>query len=119
LRPHCDEFKLRHYLDIAFTTFTAPVVALTVRQALQHRDVLVLAGSNFLFNITSYGFIIWIPKIIRRRSGLNVLQVTLLSAIPFLAAIPAMLTVSGIRIKRRSGGCMQDYRPCSWESRWR
>jgi ACS family tartrate transporter-like MFS transporter len=67
---------------------------LTVRQALQHRDVLLLAGSNFLFNITSYGFIIWIPKIIQRLSGLNVLQVTLLSAIPFLAAIPAMLTVS-------------------------
>jgi len=66
----------------------------TVRQALQHRDVLLLAASNFLFNITSYGFIIWIPKIIQNLSGLNTLQVTLLSAIPFLAAIPAMLTVS-------------------------
>jgi ACS family tartrate transporter-like MFS transporter len=67
---------------------------LTARQALQHRDVLLLAASNFLFNITSYGFIIWIPKIIQRLSGLNVFQVTLVSAIPFLAAIPAMLAVS-------------------------
>jgi MFS transporter, ACS family, tartrate transporter len=67
---------------------------LKVRQVLQHRDVLLLAASNFFFNITSYGFIMWMPQIIQRLSGLSIVQVSLLSTIPFLSAIPAMLAVS-------------------------
>lgn len=67
---------------------------MTVRQALGDRDVILLALSNFLINISSYGFIIWIPKIIQSLSGLDTLRVSLLTAIPFLAALPAMLIVS-------------------------
>ena len=36
----------------------------------------------------------WMPKIILRLSGLRVVQVSLLSTIPSLSAIPAMLAVS-------------------------
>jgi sugar phosphate permease len=56
--------------------------------------VLLLAASNFFFNITSYGFIMWMPKMIQRLSGLSVAEVSLLSTVPFLCAISAMLAVS-------------------------
>jgi len=55
--------------------------------------VLVLALSYFLLNTSGYGLNIWLPKMVQKFPGLTTLQVSLVSAIPYLCAIPAMLLV--------------------------
>jgi ACS family tartrate transporter-like MFS transporter len=55
--------------------------------------VLVLALSYFLLNTSGYGLNIWLPKMVQKFPGLSTLQVSLVSAIPYLCAIPAMLLV--------------------------
>jgi ACS family tartrate transporter-like MFS transporter len=55
--------------------------------------VLVLALSYFLLNTSGYGLNIWLPKMVQKFPGLSTLQVSLVSAIPYLCAIPAMLVV--------------------------
>lgn len=66
---------------------------LSVWQALRNRDVVTLTLVYFFIVTANYGFGIWLPKIVQRLSGLRPFQVTLISAIPFLAALPAMLVV--------------------------
>src|SRR5437660_3491073 len=61
----------------------------TLRQPL----VLALALSYFLLNTSGYGLNIWLPKMVQKFPGLNTFQVSLVSAIPPLCAIPAMLLV--------------------------
>ncbi len=53
--------------------------------------VLALAFSYFLINTTGYGLNIWLPKIVQRLSGLSTLMLSLIVAIPYLIAVPAML----------------------------
>lgn len=66
---------------------------ITVWQALRHRDVIVLTLVYFLIEIGVYGMNFFLPKIIQKLSGLSTFQITLLSAIPYLTAVPAMLLV--------------------------
>ncbi len=66
---------------------------LTVWQALRNRDVILLTLVYFFIVTSHYGFNIWLPKIVQKLSGLTTFQVTLVSAIPFLVALPAMLVV--------------------------
>jgi MFS transporter, ACS family, tartrate transporter len=61
----------------------------TLRQPL----VLILALSYFLLNTSGYGLNIWLPKMVQKFPGLSTLQVSLVSSIPYLCAIPAMLLV--------------------------
>ena len=53
------------------------------------RDPAVLVYFCYITN--SVGLSVWLPKIVQRISGLSTFQVTLISAIPWLAAVPAML----------------------------
>ena len=69
------------------------VKPLSVWQALRNRDVVLLTLIYFFIVTCNYGFGIWLPKIVQMLSGLSTFQVTLVSAIPFLAAFPAMLLV--------------------------
>jgi D-galactonate transporter len=69
------------------------VKPLSVWQALRNRDVVLLTLIYFFIVTGNYGFGIWLPKIVQKLSGLSTFQVTLVSAIPFLAALPAMLLV--------------------------
>jgi ACS family tartrate transporter-like MFS transporter len=55
--------------------------------------VLALALSYFLLNTSGYGLNIWLPKMVQKFPGLTTLQVSLVSSIPYLCAIPAMLLV--------------------------
>jgi ACS family tartrate transporter-like MFS transporter len=59
--------------------------------AARHPQVMLLALAYFCYITNSTGLGTWLPKIIQRLSGLSTTQVILLSAIPWLAAIPAML----------------------------
>ena len=52
---------------------------------------MLLALAYFCYITNSIGLSVWLPKIVQRISGLPNFQVTLISGIPWLAAIPAML----------------------------
>ncbi len=54
-------------------------------------QVILLSLAYFCYITNSVGLGIWLPKIIQQISGLNLTQVILISGIPWLAAIPAML----------------------------
>jgi MFS transporter, ACS family, tartrate transporter len=62
-----------------------------VLQALRQPVVLTLALSYFCLNTSGYGLNIWLPKMVQQFPGLTTMQISLVSAIPFLCAIPAML----------------------------
>jgi ACS family tartrate transporter-like MFS transporter len=60
-------------------------------EALANPQVLVLALIYFCYITNSVGLGSWLPQIVRRISGLSTTQVILISGIPWLCAIPAML----------------------------
>lgn len=61
-----------------------------VWDGLTRPHVFILAAALCLIVIASYGFIFWLPATIHRASGYSVRNATLLSALPFLAAIPGV-----------------------------
>src|SRR5262249_1095540 len=65
--------------------------ALTAWQALGHPQVIVFSLIYFCYITNSTGLGTWLPKIVQRISGLSQTQVILISGIPWLAALPAML----------------------------
>jgi ACS family tartrate transporter-like MFS transporter len=65
--------------------------ALSVWDAVRHPRVIVLAVVYFCYITNSVGLSVWLPKIVQRISGLSTFDVTLISGIPWLAAVPAML----------------------------
>jgi ACS family tartrate transporter-like MFS transporter len=64
---------------------------LTIWQALRQREVILLALIYFMGSTGIYGFIFWFPTILKRASGLSTATVTLLSALPYVAALIAMV----------------------------
>jgi nitrate/nitrite transporter NarK len=70
----------------------APVGAL--RKALLRGDVILLAVQYFFWSLGIYGFVLWLPTIVRKGAAASMGTTGLLSAIPYLAAILAMLLVS-------------------------
>jgi D-galactonate transporter len=57
-----------------------------VWEALRNRDVLLLTLCYFCAMTGSYGIAFWLPTILKRLSGLSDLKVTLLAALPYVAA---------------------------------
>jgi ACS family tartrate transporter-like MFS transporter len=53
--------------------------------------VLALAFSYFCVNTSGYGLNIWLPKIVQKLSGLSTFALSLILALPYMAAVPAML----------------------------
>lgn len=66
----------------------------SVKQALLRGDVLLLSVQYFCWSLGIYGFVLWLPTIVRHGSSLSMGQTGLLSAIPYLAAIILMIVVS-------------------------
>ncbi|HET6145779.1 MAG TPA: MFS transporter, partial [Candidatus Acidoferrales bacterium] len=66
-------------------------VKLTLWQSMRHPQVLLLAGAYFCYITNSIGLGVWLPKIVQKISGGNTREVIILSGIPWLLAIPAML----------------------------
>jgi ACS family tartrate transporter-like MFS transporter len=58
----------------------------SVLEALRNRDVILLTLCYFCAMTGSYGIAFWLPTILKRLSGLSDLKVTLLAALPYLAA---------------------------------
>jgi MFS transporter, ACS family, tartrate transporter len=65
--------------------------SLSVWEAVCDRDVVRLTLAAFFALTSLYSFSIWLPKMVQKLSGLNGLQVTLVTGIVFLVALPAML----------------------------
>jgi sugar phosphate permease len=70
--------------------------AANVRKALLRPDVLALAVQFFFWSLGLYGFVLWLPLIVRQGSALSMGRTGLLSAIPYLAGVILMVTVSHI-----------------------
>ncbi len=67
--------------------------------AFLRRDVLLLALQYFCWSLGVYGFVLWLPTIIRKGAHASMAATGLLAAIPYLAAILTMLVVSHISDK--------------------
>jgi sugar phosphate permease len=59
----------------------------TLRAALLRKDVIVLAIQYFCWSFGIYGFILWLPTIVREGASLNIGRTGLMSAAPYLLAI--------------------------------
>lgn len=64
------------------------------REAFRSPKVLALAFIHFFWNIGMYGFIMWLPSMLRSASGLGIVATGWLSAAPYVLAIPLMLAAS-------------------------
>ena len=64
------------------------------RAALRAPGVLLLCAQFFFWSIGVYGFVIWLPTMIRAGSARGIGAVGLLSAVPFLLAVILMLGVA-------------------------
>jgi len=74
-------------------------------KALMRRDVILLSLQYFCWSLGLYGFVLWLPTIIRQGSELGIGITGLLSAIPYLLAVLMMLLVAYLSdktLRRRS-----------------
>jgi sugar phosphate permease len=63
-------------------------------QAFRSSKVLALSFIHFFWNIGMYGFIMWLPSILKSASGMGIVATGWLSAAPYLLAVPMMLVAS-------------------------
>jgi len=66
----------------------------TIQKALMRSDVLLLSVQYFSWSVGVYGFVLWLPTIVRQGASLSMGKTGLLSALPYLAAILGMAAVS-------------------------
>jgi ACS family tartrate transporter-like MFS transporter len=60
---------------------------------LSNPRVLLLTAAYFTLMSGNYGLMMWLPKILKTLSGATILAVTVMTAIPFLVAVPVSLMV--------------------------
>jgi len=63
----------------------------TIWQAMRSHQVILLTLVYFFAIIGIYGFVIWFPTIVQRATNLPNMAVTLLSALPYVAGLAAMI----------------------------
>ncbi len=63
----------------------------SIRTALLRGDVLLLSAVYFFWSLGIYGFVLWLPTIVRRGASLSMGATGLFSAIPYLVGILLML----------------------------
>jgi ACS family tartrate transporter-like MFS transporter len=62
-------------------------------RALANPKVLVLALIYFLNTLVTYGLFLWLPRILRDTSGYDGWRLSLITALPFTAALAAMILI--------------------------
>ena len=95
MTPDAREFLERKLAQEQFSV--APVR--DIRTALLRGDVLLLSAQYFFWSLGVYGFVLWLPTMVRQGSSLAMGKTGLLSALPYLAAIILMLVVAQISDK--------------------
>ena len=68
-------------------------------EALRSRNVIMLCAVHALWSIGVYGFMMWMPSILKNAAQMDIVSVGWLAAAPYLAAICLMLTVSWLSDK--------------------
>ncbi|HEY8998362.1 MAG TPA: MFS transporter, partial [Edaphobacter sp.] len=63
---------------------------------LRRKDVVLLMVQYFFWSLGIYGFVLWLPTIVRQGGALSMGQTGLLTGIPYIVAIVLMLTASSI-----------------------
>jgi sugar phosphate permease len=66
----------------------------TLRAAIRHPAVVVMAAQYFFWSLSFFGFVLWLPSILREASAFGIVQTGWLAATPYLVAVGAMLAVS-------------------------
>ena len=67
---------------------------MTLWRVLLRGDVLLLSAQFFCWSLGAYGFVLWLPTMVKRGAGLAMGQTGLLTAVPYLLAVVLMLIVS-------------------------
>jgi sugar phosphate permease len=65
-----------------------------LREAFRSPVVLCLCAQYFCWSLGIYGFVLWLPSILRQASSSGIVITGWLAALPYLAAIPAMMVNS-------------------------
>ena len=68
-------------------------------EALRSRNVIMLCAVHAFWSIGVYGFMMWMPSILKNAAKIDIVSVGWLAAVPYLAAITLMLTVSWLSDK--------------------
>lgn len=63
-------------------------------EAFRSRNVILLCVQYFAWSIGVYGFVLWLPSILRSGMQMGMVETGWLSAVPYLAATIAMIVVS-------------------------
>ncbi|HEJ9096035.1 MFS transporter [Serratia odorifera] len=63
-------------------------------EAFRSRNVILLCMQYFAWSIGVYGFVLWLPSILRSGMQMGMVEAGWLSAVPYLAATIAMIVVS-------------------------
>ena len=63
-------------------------------EAFKSKNVILLCAQYFCWSIGVYGFVLWLPSIIRGASNMGMVETGWLSSVPYLAATVAMITFS-------------------------
>jgi|SRR6187402_686174 len=71
----------------------------TVRKALLRHDVLLLSAQYFFWSLGVYGFVLWLPTMVRQGASLSMGRTGLLSALPYVAAVLLMGIVAHVSDK--------------------
>uniref|UniRef100_A0A8R2FCX0 Major facilitator superfamily (MFS) profile domain-containing protein n=2 Tax=cellular organisms TaxID=131567 RepID=A0A8R2FCX0_ACYPI len=63
-------------------------------EAFRNRNVIILCMQYFAWSIGVYGFVLWLPSILRNGTQMGMVEAGWLSAVPYLVATIAMVVVS-------------------------
>jgi sugar phosphate permease len=70
------------------------------REAFSQGNVILLSAQYFCWSIGVYGFVIWLPSMLKAGSQLGIVEVGWLSAVPYLLATLLMIAASWISDRR-------------------
>jgi sugar phosphate permease len=73
-----------------------------IREVARSRNAIVLSAQYFLWSVGVYGLVFWLPSIVEKLTGRGIGTTGLLTAIPYLAAVIAMLCVASVSDRFRS-----------------
>lgn len=64
------------------------------REAFKSKAVILLSLQYFAWSIGVYGFVMWLPSIIKKASNLDIVSTGWLSSVPYVVAVVGMLVLS-------------------------
>ncbi len=73
------------------------------REAFRSPQVIILSLQYFCWSIGVYGFVLWLPSILKQAANVDIVEAGWLASVPYLAAVIAMVGVSWAsdRMQRR------------------